>query len=99
MKEPIIEDPMYTKLSSSILDSIKLNKMQYISHKTSIKSVQEDVESAKISQTNIFDQRLPALTMLNLEKKLKEESKLADRIEKLEDRVGTMAGTQKAILD
>ena len=73
----MIEDPMYKKISSSVLDSIKLNKMQYISLKTSIKSVQEDVESVKSSQTNLFDQRLPALTMLNLEKKLKEESKLA----------------------
>ena len=37
--------------------------------------------------------------MLNMEKKLKEESKLVDRIEKLEARVATMEGTLKAILD
>ena len=99
MKEPMIEDPVYKKLFSSIIDSIKLNKMQYIGHKTSIKSVQEYVESVKSSQANLFDQRLPALTMLNLAKKLKEESKLADRIEKLEIRVDTMEDTLKAILD
>ena len=58
MKEPIIKDHVYKKLSSSVLDSIKLNKMQYISLKTSIKYVQEDVESAKTDQTNLFDQRL-----------------------------------------
>ena len=99
MKELIFEDHVYKKLSSSILDSIKLNKMQYISLKTSIKSVQEDVKSVKTNQTNLFDQRLSALTMLNLEKKLKEESQLANRIEKLEERVGTIEGTLKAILD
>ena len=47
LKDPMIEDPMYKKLSWSIIYSIKLNKMQFISLKTSIKYVQEDVESAK----------------------------------------------------
>ena len=37
--------------------------------------------------------------MLNLEKKLKEESQLENRIEKLEERVDTIEGTLKAILD
>ena len=37
--------------------------------------------------------------MLNLEKKFKEESQLENRIEKIEERVGTMEGTLKAILD
>ena len=39
MKEPMIEDPVYKKLSYSILNSIKLNKMMYISLRTSVKSV------------------------------------------------------------
>ena len=95
----MIEDHVYKKLSSSVLDSINLNNMQYISLRTSIKSVQDDVESVKSSQANLFDQRLPSLTMLNLEKKLKEESKLANRIEQLETRVDTMKGTLKAILE
>ena len=99
MKKPMIEDPVHKKLSSYVLDSIKLNKMQFISLKTSIKYVQEDVESAKEKQSTLFDQRLSTLTMLNMEKKLKEESQLANRIEKLEERVGTMEGTLKAILD
>ena len=47
IKEPMIEDHVHKKLSSSVLDSIKLNKMQFINLRTSIKSVQEDVESAK----------------------------------------------------
>ena len=47
----------------------------------------------------MFDQRLIALTMLNLEKKLKEEYKLAKRIEKIEEMVGTMEGTLKANLE
>ena len=99
MKELLIEDHVHKKLSSSVLESIKLNKMQYISLKTSIKSVQEDVEAVKTSQTNLFDKRLPYLTMLNLEKKLIEESALTHRIEKLETRVDNMEGTLKAILD
>ena len=99
MKEPMIEDPMHKKLTSSVLNSIKLKKMNYISLHTSIKSVQQEVETLKTSQTNLFDKRLPALTMLNLEKKLKEESALAQRIEKLETRVDNMEGTLKAILE
>ena len=99
MKEPIIEDHVQKKLSSSIMGSIKLNKMQFISLKTSIKFAQEDVESFKETQSTLFDQRLSALTMPNLEKKLKEVSQLENRIEKIEKRVGIIEGTLKAILD
>ena len=37
--------------------------------------------------------------MLNMEKKLKEESQMVKRIEKLEERVGTMEGTLKAMMN
>ena len=75
MKEPMVEDLVHKKLSSYVMDSIKLNKIQFISLHTSLKSVQEDVEQDKEKQTKLFDQRLLDLTMLNLEKKLKEESR------------------------
>ena len=55
MKEPVVQDPIHKKLSSSIMDSIKLNKMQFISLHTKIISVQEDIEQAKESQKNLFD--------------------------------------------
>ena len=70
MKEPMIEYPVHKKLSLSVLNSIKLNKINYISLHTSIKSVQEEVEALKKNQTTLFEKRLPTLTMLNLEKKL-----------------------------
>ena len=38
MKEPVVQDPVHKKLSSSVIDSIKLNKMQFISLHTKIKS-------------------------------------------------------------
>ena len=98
MKEPMVEDPVHNKLSSSVIDSLKLSKIQFIRLHTKIKFVQEDVEQAKESQKNLFDKRLPALTMLNLVKKLKEESQLAKRIVNLEERVGTMEGILKAML-
>ena len=38
------------------------------------------------------------MTMLNMDTKLKEESKMVGRIERLEERVGTMEGTLRTIL-
>ena len=99
MKELMVEDLVYKKLSTSIMNSLKLNKMQFINLHTSIKTVREDVENAKEQQKNLFDQRLPTMTMLNMEKKLKEESKMVLIIEKIESMVDTMKGTLKTILD
>ena len=62
----MVQDPVHKKLSFSVMDSLKLNKMQFISLHTSVKSIKEDVENAKESQKNLFDQRLLALTMLNI---------------------------------
>ena len=47
MKDLTVEDHVHKKLTSSVIDSIKLNKIQFISLHTSLKSVQEDVEQAK----------------------------------------------------
>ena len=54
MKEHVVQDPVHKKLSSSVMDSIKLNKMQFISLHTSIKYVQEDVEMLRKSQKNLY---------------------------------------------
>ena len=39
IKEHLIEDPVHKNISSFVMDSIKLNKMQFISLHTSLKSV------------------------------------------------------------
>ena len=73
--------------------------MQFVSLHTNLKNVHDENENAKEKQKNLFGHRLHALTMLNMEKKLKEESKMVGRIEKLEERVGTMECTLRTILD
>ena len=95
----MVEDPTHKKLSSSYLDNPKLQKMQFISLHTNIKSVHEEIENAKKVPKSLFDDRLPAMAMLNMDKKLKEESKMVERIERLEERVGTIEGTLRTILD
>ena len=39
------------------------------------------------------------MTMLNIDKKLKEDSKMVGKIERIEERVGTIEGTLRTILD
>ena len=99
IKELMIEDLVHKKLTSYVLNSIKLKKMNYISLHTSIKSVQQEVETLKTSQPNMFDKRLPDVSMLNMEKKLTEDFALTQRIENLETRVDIMEGTLKTILE
>ena len=99
IKESMVEDPTHKKLSSSYMDNLKLHKMQFISLHTNLKSVHEEIENAKEKQKSLFHDRLPAMTMLNMENKLKEESKMVERIERIEESVGTMEGTLKTILD
>ena len=73
--------------------------MQFVSLHTNLKSVQDAIENAKEKHKILFDERLPALTMLNMEKNLKEESKMVLRMDKVEARVDTVEGTLKTILD
>ena len=47
MKEPIVEAPNHKKLSSSYQDNLKLQKMQFMSLHTNLKSVQEEIENTK----------------------------------------------------
>ena len=98
MKEPMVQDPIYKKLSSSFMNTLKLNMMQFISHHTLIKSVREDVENLKEKHKTLFDERLFALIMLNMEKKLKEESKLVLRMDKLEEKVNIVEGKLKLMV-
>ena len=87
MKEPMIDDPVHKKLSSAFLENLKLQKMQYISLHSDLKTVKDEIENNRTKQKDLFDTRLPAYTMLTMDKKLKEESKIELRMNQLEGRV------------
>ena len=80
MKEPIVEDPTHKKLSSDFLENLKLQKMQYVSLHSDLKNVKDEIENTKTKHKDLFDERLPALNMLKMDKNLKEESKIALRM-------------------
>ena len=88
LKEPVVEDPTHKKLSSAFLENLKLQNMQYFSLHSDHKNIKYEIDSTKTKQKDLFDERLPALTMLNMDKNLKEESKIALRMDQLEAMVG-----------
>ena len=45
MKEPMIEDHVHKKLSSTFLDNMKLQKMQYVSLHYDLKTVKDEIEN------------------------------------------------------
>ena len=92
MKEPMLDDPVHKKLSSAFLDNLKLQKMQYVSLHSDLKNVKDEIENIKSKQKELFDERLPAYTMLTMDKKLKAESKIEFRMDQLEGRVGKSGG-------
>ena len=61
--------------------------MQYVSLHSDIKFVKDEIQSRKSKQTELFDQRLHAYTMMQMDKKLKEESKMELRMNQLEGRI------------
>ena len=62
--------------------------MQYVTLHSDLKTVKDKIEKNKTKQKDLFDTRLSAYTMLTLDKKLKEESKIELRMNQLEGRVG-----------
>ena len=79
MKEPMVDDPVHKNLSSSFMENLKLQKMQYISLHSDLKNVKDELESTKSKQKALFDERLPAYTMLTMDRKLK--ARIKDRVE------------------
>ena len=61
--------------------------MQYVSLHSDLRTVKDEIVSTRTKQTEIFDQRLPAYTMMQVDKNLKEESKIELRMNQLESRV------------
>ena len=47
MKETMIEDPAHKKLSSTFLENLKLQKMQYVSLYSDLKIVKDEIENNK----------------------------------------------------
>ena len=87
MKEPIIEDPTHKKISSAFMENLKLQKMQYVSLHSDLRTVKDEIESTRTKHNELFDQRLPAYTMMQVDKKPKEKSKIKLRMNQLESRV------------
>ena len=67
---------------------MKLLKMQYVSLHYDLKNVKDEIKNNITKQKDLFDTRLPAYTMLNMDKKMKKESKIELRMNQLEGRVG-----------
>ena len=47
MKRPMKEDPIHKKLSSLFMDNLKLQKMQFVSLHSYLKTVMDDIDIAK----------------------------------------------------
>ena len=98
MKEPMLDDHVHKKLSSTFMDNLKLQKMQYVSLHYDLKNVKDEIENTKSKQKELFDERLPAYTMLTIDKKLKVESKIELRMDQLEGRVGKVEEKLKLLV-
>ena len=62
--------------------------MQYVSLHSDLKNAKDEIDNTKSKQRKLFDERLSALTILNMDKNLKEESKIKLRVNQLEGRIG-----------
>ena len=81
IKEPMIDDLVHKKLSSAFSGKfLKLQKMQYISLHSNLKTVNDEIENNRTKQKDLFDTRLLAYNMLTMEKNIKEESKIELRM-------------------
>ena len=83
MKEPMV----HKKRSPAFMDNLKLQKMQYVSLHSDLKNVKDEIDNTKSKQKELFDEMLPAYTMLTVDKKLKAESKIELSMDQLEGRV------------
>ena len=79
MKEPMMDDPVHKKLPSSFMETLKLQKIQFISLHSDLKNVKDEIESSKSKKKALFDERLPAYTMLDYGQKAK--GRIQDRTE------------------
>ena len=95
MKEAMIEDHVHKKLS----DNLKLHKMQYVSLHSDLKTVKYEIENNMTKHQDLFDTRLPAYTMLTMDKKPNEESKIELRMNQLEGRVGKVGDNLQLLVN
>ena len=75
------------------MDNLKLHRMQLVGLNFEMKSMKDLVEETKRKQEILFYKRLPALAMIKMAKKLKEESQLSNNIIKVEKRMTAMEHT------
>ena len=99
MKRPMEEDLTQKKLSSLFKDNLKLQKMQFVSLHSDLKTVMDDIDTVKNQTERLFDDRLPTMIMLTMNKKLPEESQLGDMISKVEDKVTAIDTTFHTLVE
>ena len=64
------EDPTHKKLSTLFIDNLKLQKMQFLSLHSDLKTVIDDIDTVKNQNERLFDEKLPAMIMLTMNNKL-----------------------------
>ena len=74
MNELVPEDLVHKKLSSFFIDNLKLHRMQLAGLHSDMKSIKNRVDAAKNKQERLFDDILYALSMIRINKRLKEKS-------------------------
>ena len=98
MKEPVIEDPIHKKIASFYKDNLKLHHMQLLTLQSDMRSMHTMVEETKGQQERLFEDRLLALSMKQMNKRLREESQLSNMITKVEERMSAMEKTLHALV-
>ena len=73
--------------------------MQLTTLHSEIRSMQTLVDETKGKQERLLDERLPAFTMIQMQKKLKEESQLSNKITKVEERMSAMDRTLHELVE
>ena len=68
------EDPTQKKLTSLFMDNLKLQKMQFISLHSDLKTMMDDIDTVKNQTERLFDDKLPVMTMRIMNKNLQKES-------------------------
>ena len=92
MKELISKDLVHKKLSFFFIDNLKLHMWQLVGLHSDIKSIMGRVDNAK-AKACLMIELMFSLSMIRINKRLKRESQLSQRITKVEERVNSTEKT------
>ena len=99
MKEPVPEDPVHKKLTYLFINNLKLYRMQLMGLHLNMKSIKNRLDEAKDKLESLFDDKIHALSMIQMNKRLKEEFQLSNRIIKVEEGVNSMERTLHTLVE